>query len=99
MKCFLLVILTLISLHSFAQNDNPANDPEAGTLLKKVSEKYKSYKNISASFLLYIQRPKLKPEDDDRKYTDTLKGQIILQAEKFKITVKDQHIYCDGKNI
>jgi len=99
MKSFFLALITIATLHSFAQSDNPANDPEAATLLQKVSEKYKGYKNISANFLLFIQRPKLKPEDDDRKYVDTLKGQIILQADKFKITVKDQHIYCDGKNI
>ncbi len=99
MKCFVLVILTIASLNTYAQADNPANDPEAGALLQKVSEKYKSYKNISANFMLFIQRPKLKPDEDDRKYVDTVKGQITLQAEKFKIAVKDQQIFCDGKNI
>jgi len=82
-----------------AQKENPANDPEASAMLQKVSEKYKAYKNISASFLLLIQRPKIKPEDDDRKYTDTVKGQITLQESKFKIAVKDQQIFCDGKSI
>jgi len=100
-KTFLLV--TIISLAAkvsvFAQKDNPANDAEAGALLQKVSEKYKTYKNISANFLLIIQHPKIKPEDDDRKYTDTLKGQITLQDSKFKIAVKNQQIFCDGKNI
>jgi outer membrane lipoprotein-sorting protein len=95
----LLILLIGVSLHTFAQADNPANDPDAGALLQKVSEKYKSYKNISASFMLFIQRPKLKPEDDDRKYMDTVKGQILLQADKFKISVKDQQIFCDGKSI
>lgn len=99
MRCFFLVVLILVSGVIFAQKENPANDPEAASLLQKVSEKYKSYKNISANFLLLIQRPKLKPEDNDRKYTDTLKGQITLEGNKFKIGVKEQQIVCDGKNI
>ncbi len=94
-----LLVCLLYTVNSFAQADNPANDPEAAALLQKVSEKYRSYKNISAGFVIYIQRPKVKPEDDDRKYVDTLKGQILLQQARFKINVKDQQIYCDGKNI
>ena len=100
--CFLVVLLVLMSsvgFKAFAQKDNPANDPEAASLLQKVSEKYKGYNNISANFLLFIQHPKVKPEDDDRKYLDTLKGQILLEGNKFKVTVKDQQIICDGKNI
>ncbi len=98
-KSLFLLLLTTIALDIFAQKENPANDPEAAALLQKVSEKYKAYKNISANFLLLVQHPKIKPEDDDRKYTDTLKGQIILQESKFKIVVKNQQIICDGKNI
>lgn len=99
MKYSLLTLLAIISLHTFAQTNNPANDPEAAAMLRKVSEKYKAYKNISAGFLLLVQRPKLKPEDDDRKYVDTVKGQITLQKDKFKISIKDQQIVCDGKTI
>src|SRR5580698_4265308 len=99
MKSCLLLLLGVVSLQLCAQKDNPANDPEATALLQKVSEKYKAYKNIQANFLIYIQHPKLKPDDDDRKYMDTVKGQITLQGPKFKITVRDQQIYCDGKDI
>jgi outer membrane lipoprotein carrier protein len=99
MKSCLLLLLAVISLQLCAQKENPANDPEAGALLQKVSEKYKAYKNIQASFLIFVQRPKLKPEDDDRKNIDTLKGQITLQQDKFKVSVADQQIVCDGKNI
>lgn len=81
-----------------AQN-NAANDAEASSLLQKVSEKYKAYKNVAADFKLVVQRPKLKPEEDDRKHTDTLKGKIILQQSKFNIEIKGQQIICDGKNI
>ena len=97
---FLLVsIFCLLSSVSFSQTQNPANDTEASSLLQKVSEKYKAYKNISAEFKLIIQRPKLKPDESDGKYTDTLKGKILLEQAKFNISIKDQQIICDGKNI
>lgn len=94
----LSIFYCLSSIVCTAQN-NPANDTEAASLLQKVSEKYKTYKNISADFKLVIQRPKLKPEESDSKYTDTLKGKILLEQSKFNISIKDQQIICDGKNI
>ena len=41
----------------------------------------------------------MKPTDDDKKYIDTLKGKVLLQAAKFNISIKDQQIICDGKTI
>lgn len=93
-----LILLFSASL-TFAQGSNPANDEQAAALLQKVSDKYTSYKNVSADFKLLIQRPKLKPEDSDRKYTDTLNGKILLQQSKFNVGIKGQQIICDGKNI
>ncbi len=95
---FLSIIYCLISIVCYSQS-NTTNDTEASSLLQKVSVKYKSYKNISADFKLIIQRPKLKPEESDSKYTDTLKGKILLEQSKFNISIKDQQIICDGKNI
>ncbi len=95
-----LFFLFLISATAtFSQTSNSGNDTEASNLLKRVSEKYKAYKNISAEFKLVIQRPKLKPEEGDKKYTDTLKGKIQMQGPKFNIDIKGQRIICDGKNI
>lgn len=82
-----------------AQSGNSANDPQAAALLQKVSEKYNGYKNVSAEFKLLVQRPKLKPEESDKKYTDTLTGKILLQQAKFNVSIKEQQIICDGKNI
>ncbi len=93
------LFLALLASNSFAQTQNPANDTEAASMLQKVSEKYKAYKNISAEFKLVIQMPKLKPEESDSKYTDTLKGKVLLEQAKFNINIKDQQIFCDGKNI
>jgi outer membrane lipoprotein carrier protein len=99
MKFYISVLLSVFYCGLYAQATNPANDAEAAALLQKVSEKYKAYKNISASFKLIVQRPRLKPEEDDKKYTDTIPGQILLAGPKFKIALKEQEIYCDGKTI
>ena len=93
------VLFLFIAVTSFSQTSNSANDPEAAALLQKVSEKYKAYKNIAADFKLTIQRPKLKAEDSDKKYSDTLRGKILLEGSKFNISIKDQQIISDGKNI
>lgn len=88
-----------IILFLTASAQNAANDTEAAELLKKISEKYQGYKNVSADFTVIIQRPKLKPQDDDKKYIDSIRGFVILQGEKFYIKVRGQEIYCDGKNL
>lgn len=98
---FPLLLLCLFTFSVlFAQNSASSfNDPEATALLKKVIEKYKSYKNISSSFKLLVQKPKVKASDDERKLTDTLSGKILLEGLKFNITINSQQIICDGKNI
>ena len=99
MKSFLCLYFLFFSIHTFPQTENSTADPAAANLLKKVSAKYTAYKNILAEFDLIIQRPKLKPEEDERKYADTLKGKIILEGNQFNISIKGQQIVCDGKNI
>jgi outer membrane lipoprotein-sorting protein len=95
-----LALLCCIILQLSAQNNSTSvNDPQATVLLQKVSEKYKSYKNISSSFKLLVQKPKVKADDDERKLTDTLSGKILLEGAKFSISINNQQIICDGKNI
>jgi outer membrane lipoprotein-sorting protein len=98
-QLFLFTFLICISFFAGAQKENPANDPVASALMQKVSEKYQSYKNISALFTVLVQHPKLNPDEDDRKYVDTIKGQILLEKEKFKVSISKQQIFCDGKTI
>lgn len=98
-KLFFVYIIVFNAIAVFAQADNKLSDPVASALLQKVSSKYKTYQALSADFKLIINRPKIKPTDDDRKYIDTIGGNIILQGEKFRIKVSDQQFICDGKNI
>jgi outer membrane lipoprotein-sorting protein len=100
MRLSLLLLAILYFSYAFSQNaSNATNDPEATALLQKVSEKYKAYKNISATFKLLVQKPKVKANDDERKLIDTLSGKILLEGAKFNITINNQQIICDGKNI
>ena len=99
-KLFFLSILLLSNIITgFAQTGSSISDPVATALLKKVSDKYKAYSALTADFKLVINRPKIKPTDDDRKFADTISGNILLQAEKFRIKLTDQQFICDGKNI
>ncbi len=91
------LVLFCLCFTVFAQT--ATTDTAATSLLQRVSAKYKSYKNISANFRLIVQAPKVKPDDDEKKLADTLKGDVLLEGAKFKISIKDQQIICDGKTI
>lgn len=99
MKYRLLVLLAVIALISEAQTAKTTNDPEAAELLKNVSAKYQSYKNTSVSFKLLIQKPKVKPTDDERKLTDTISGSALIEGAKFNVSMNGQQSFCDGNNI
>jgi outer membrane lipoprotein carrier protein len=96
---FLFILFFYNFLTGYAQTGSSISDPVATTLLKKVSDKYKAYSALAADFKLIINRPKIKPTDDDRKFSDTISGDILLQGEKFRIKLTDQQFICDGKNI
>lgn len=99
-KYVLVYILLFYNITAVvAQNTSTISDPVATTLLKKVSDKYKSHHAMSANFKLIVNRPKIKPTDDDRKFTDTISGNILLQGDKFRIQLTDQQFVCDGKNM
>lgn len=97
MKTRLLILFVAHFIGNALHSQSVINDPEADSLLQLVSTKYKSYKNISADFKLVVQKPKFKPTDNDKKLSDTLKGNIIMQGTKFKVVVKGEQIICDGK--
>lgn len=100
MQKIIVLLLLSQSLLSYAQKQAVSiNDPEAATLLQKVSDKYKSYKSIEADFTLTTIHPKLKPDEPDSKYTEDQTGKIYLKGNKFKISLSGHEIICDGKNI
>ncbi len=86
------LLLALASTPCLAQQkpSYEQNDPAAKSLLDGVSRAYKSYHSVSADFILKVLGPDLKP-------VDSKKGSIILQGTRYRITLDDQELYCDGK--
>jgi outer membrane lipoprotein-sorting protein len=82
---FLLFIISVTT--SYSQLDQ---DPKAKEILKGVSEKYRSYKSVSADFKITI-------EDLKAKTKDVQAGKIVIKGSKYKLTLADQEVISDGK--
>ena len=87
---FYLVTLATISV-VFAQTNEDA-DKKASNLLKKVSEKFRKYKSLKATFIITIENQK-------DKTSDIQKGTIQLKGDKYRLNVADQDIISDGKTV
>lgn len=97
-KSILFVICAVVTgLTAGAQDPkltNPtSNDPAAKKILDEVSAKFKTYKAVTAGFVL-------KNEDGKGKVLDTKKGTVSMKASKYKVNITGgAEIYCDGSNI
>ena len=67
-----------------------AQDQQAQKILNDVSRTYKSYKTIKAKFKINIL-------SKQGQGTFSQAGTLYLKGKKFRITMADQEIYCDGK--
>ncbi|MBS1623954.1 MAG: outer membrane lipoprotein carrier protein LolA [Bacteroidetes bacterium] len=94
----LIAILMMISVCARQQGSAVA-DPEAGAMLEKATNRFKSFKSIEVDFTLTTIRPKLKPDEPDSKYTSNDHGKLWMKGNKFKISMNGVDIYCDGKTI
>lgn len=81
----LFLVVTSFASVSFGQKDEKSEQ-----ILKSVTEKYKSYKSLFASFKIVMENLK-------DKTTQNQKGNILLKGEKYKLEIPGQVIYCDGK--
>jgi outer membrane lipoprotein-sorting protein len=85
-KLTTLTLLLLSINFVLAQND-------ARKILDAMTKKINSYTSVSIDFNIVH-------EDGQNQITDTEKGRIIAKGKdfcKFKITMPDTDIYCDGK--
>ncbi len=64
---------------------------DASQILNSLSEKTKSYKNISIDF-------DFKYENELEDIREKKSGKIIIENEKFKLEIDDQIIVCNGKD-
>ena len=66
-------------------------DAKAKAILDKVSAKTKDYKNIAIDFKLTISGADIEPITES--------GKAFMEGDKYKVELRDQDIYCDGKTI
>lgn len=96
MKKLLFYILFLLTTHAFAQKDAAAK-----SILKQVSQKYRSYNVIKSDFTFTV-------DNQQANVKETRNGTLITQskANKYKVDIYatgsqsdvDQEIISDGKN-
>jgi outer membrane lipoprotein-sorting protein len=68
------------------------NDPEAKKILDGVSEKFKTYKTVQASFTYKV-------ENAAGKTLSTKAGTVFMKGTKYRVNIVGQEIYCDGTNV
>lgn len=87
----LLVFISFIS--ATAQPKGMGNnDPAAKKVLDAVSLKFKTYKSVSAKFLLKI-------ENAAGKNLGVKTGSVYMKGVKYRINVTGQEIFSDGSNV
>lgn len=86
---FLSVIIIGYVSFSHAQLEK---DSKATSILKGVSDKYKSFGTISSDFLITI-------EDTKTKSKETQAGSISIKAAMYLLTLADQQVISDGKTV
>ena len=80
---YLITLFLSFSVTVFSQ--------DASQILNSLSEKTKSYKNISIDF-------DFKYENELEDIREKKSGKIIIENEKFKLEIDDQLIVCNGKD-
>jgi len=87
MKKFLILILLFTNVFAFAQDKQ--TDKKAQQILKRVSNKYKAFKSVKATFSITLE----KPQD---KNSESQKGTIYLKGKKYKLQLAGQDVVSDG---
>lgn len=87
MKKLLFAVMALITLQAFAQND-----PNAKKILDGVSNKFKSFKTVQATYNLTVT-------NKAGKNAGNKSGTIYLKGQKYQITDKSLQVYSDGNKV
>lgn len=84
-KNIITILFISISLSGFSQN-------KAKTLLNQVSQKVKSYNNVSIDFKYVL-------ENTTEKIKQETKGDVIMEGEKYKLNILGVTRLFDGKKL
>ena len=85
LKNIVTILFLAVSLNTFSQND-------AKKLLNEVSQKVKSYQNISITFKYLL-------ENTAENIKQETKGDVVLQGEKYKLNILGVTRLFDGKKL
>lgn len=95
MKKVFSSLLLLFTVTFAAQAQVPkgmgSSDPEAKKILDAVSTKFKTYKSVTAKFLLKI-------ENAAGKSLGSKNGTVYMKGNKYRVTISGQEIFSDGSN-
>jgi outer membrane lipoprotein-sorting protein len=89
-----IAIVTLSGVEGFAQQLKEVVDTKAKGILDDVAAKTKTYTTIKAEFTNITEK---QVSNAESKVTDTQSGTLQLKGEKYKLEIKGQVIFCDGK--
>lgn len=67
-------------------------DPRAGKILNEMSKKYQNLKAYSASFTQTLENP-------GAKIKETMKGDIVVMGNKFRLSMNGQEVINNGTTI
>ncbi len=93
-KAITAAICISISSFAIAQQPKETIDAKAKGILDDVAAKTKTYTSIKAEFESTTEK---QVSNTESKQTDKQSGTLQLKGDKFKLEVKGQTIYCDGK--
>src|SRR5262245_19355634 len=87
--CTLFLLAGLITLKGQAQT---TNDPDAKKILDGVSEKFKTFKTVKATFTYKV-------ENAAGKALSSKAGSVSMKGTKYRVTIVEKEIFCDGTNV
>ncbi|HWR32138.1 MAG TPA: outer membrane lipoprotein carrier protein LolA [Chitinophagaceae bacterium] len=85
-RLFLSLFLILFAICTDGQGKN---DPEAKAILDGVSEKFKTFTTVQATF-------SYKVENASGKALSNKSGSILMKGTKYRVSFSGQEIFCNG---
>lgn len=85
------MILAALALGVMTQNVN-AQDAKAKTILDNATKKMNALKSLKANFALSVKGA-------NGKTAQSKKGNFFMKGDKYRVSMGDQEIICDGKTV
>jgi len=87
LKITVFILISWVQIPLFAQlnNDNAKED------LTVLAQKYKTFNSLKINYAFCVE--------EEGKITSIQRGELIFKGNRYKLTVDNQEIYCDGTNI